>query len=138
MIRSILGLIVGFIAGGVAVFLFEWIGHQVYPIPPGLDTSDMKALAEYSKTAPVGAHAAILVAQCAGSLVGGFVTALIAVSARTLFVFIYGVLALLMALLNIYLLPHPVWFVVAAIILPIPLALAGGKIGGALGSQPAA
>ncbi len=31
MVRNILGVIAGFIVGGIFVNLFQWVGHQIFP-----------------------------------------------------------------------------------------------------------
>lgn len=129
MVRNILAVIAGFVAGGIFVTLFEWIGHQIYPIPANINQSDMASLGEYVKTAPTGALIAVLLAQSAGSFFGGLVTSLIAV-AKKVTAWIYAVLALIMAGLTTFLLPHPIWFNVIALLLPIPLALLGSRAGG--------
>lgn len=127
MVRNILGVIVGFFVGGIFVTGFQWIGHQIYPIPANINQSDMASLAEYVKTAPLGALVAVLVAQSLGSFVGGLVTGLIAIAKNTTAI-IYGVLALIMAGLNAFLIPHPIWFVVVSLLLPIPLAVLGSRV----------
>jgi hypothetical protein len=38
-----------------------------------------------------------------------------------------------MAALNVYFIPHPAWFVVLSLLLPIPLALLGNVVGQILG-----
>lgn len=131
MVRNIIAVIVGFVVGGIAVFLVESIGHQVYPIPAGLDLSKPEAIAEYVSKAPIGAILFVLIAQSAGSFIGGLITGLIAV-AKAPTAIIYGVLALAMAGLNAFLIPHPVWFLVPSLLLPIPLALFGSRCSGLL------
>lgn len=129
MVRNILGVIAGFIVGGIFVNLFQWVGHQIFPIPANINQSDLASLGEYTKTAPLGALVAVIVAQTLGSFFGGLVTGLIAIAKNTT-AWIYGVLALLMAGLNAFLLPHPIWFVVVSLLLPIPLALLGSRVAG--------
>jgi hypothetical protein len=129
MVRNILGVIAGFITGGIFVTLFEWIGHQIYPIPANINPSDMASLGEYVKNAPLGALISVIVAQSMGSFFGGLVTGLITI-AKNVTAWIYAVLALIMAGLNAFLIPHPVWFVVISLLLPIPLALLGSRVSG--------
>ncbi len=127
MLRNILAVIAGFIGGGVFVFAVEAIGHQVYPIPQGLDVSNPEAIANYISTAPLGAILFVLLAQSAGSFFGGLITGLIA-KAKMICAAIYGCLALMMAGINAYLIPHPNWFLVLSLLLPIPLALTGALL----------
>ncbi len=136
MVRNILAVIAGFIVGGIFVTLFQWIGHQIYPIPASVDQSDMASIGEYVKTAPIGALITVLVAQSLGSFFGGLVTGMIAVAKNTA-ALIYGFLALIMAGLNVFLISHPVWFVLVSLLLPIPLALIGSRVGGMFTAEKA-
>jgi hypothetical protein len=48
---------------------------------------------------------------------------------------VYGILALGMASLNLILLPHPLWMIVASLALPLPLSMAAAKIASRLAFQ---
>ena len=126
MLRNTIAVIAGFIGGGIFVFVFEAIGHVIYPIPEGLDISKPGAIANYVSTAPVGAILFVLFAQSAGSFFGGLITGLIA-TARIPTALVYGMLALVMASLNAFMIPHPAWFLVPSLLLPIPLSLLGSR-----------
>ena len=129
MIRNIIAVVVAFVVGGIFVMGLEMLGHKIYPIPEGMDRNDFKRIAEYVKTASIGALLFVLLAQSAGSFMGGLVTALIAASHHRLLALIYGVLALVMASITVIMIKHPTWMTVAALALPIPLALLGSMIG---------
>jgi hypothetical protein len=128
MVRNILTVVAAFILGGIAVFSFEALGHRIYPIPEDLDTSNYEQLAAYVNAAPSGALAFVLIAQSAGSIVGGAVCGFFGRSNSMLLSLVYGILALGMASLNLILIPHPLWMIVASLALPIPLSMAAGKI----------
>lgn len=134
MVRNILAVIAGFFGGGLLVFAVEALGHLIYPPPPGLDLTNSESIAEYVKNMSVGALIAVLAAQCSGSFGGGFITGLIS-KAKTIPAIVYGVLALIMASINIFMSAHPIWFVILAVILPIPLSLLGNKLSGMLVKQ---
>ncbi len=72
MIRNILSVIVAFFIGGLCVFAVEKIGHMSYPVP---NSTDFEVLKSYYLTAPAGAFLFVLLAQSAGSIVGGLVKA---------------------------------------------------------------
>jgi hypothetical protein len=131
MVRNILAVIAAFIGGGIFVFVVEAIGHQFFPPPTGLDFAKPETVAEYAKNAPVGALLFVLLAQSSGSFFGGLISGLIAVSKNTTAI-IYGVLALAMAALNAFLIPHPIWFLIPSLLLPIPLSLLGTRVAGTL------
>lgn len=45
MVRKIVTVVIAFLLGGVAVMSLEAIGHQIYPIPPEVDATDLDQLA---------------------------------------------------------------------------------------------
>lgn len=114
----------------------EAIGHQIYPIPPEVDATDLDQLALYIKSAPIGALVFVLLAQSAGSVVGGSVCGFLGRGSSMILSLIYGVLALCMASLNLILIPHPIWMVVLSLVLPIPLAVSAGVVASRLVSKP--
>lgn len=126
MLKNILGVIAGFFAGGLFVTIFEWLGHQLYPVPATVDPGNLSSVAEYIRSAPLGALLSVLLAQSMGSFVGGLVTGWMTGRKRGA-ILIYGLLALFMAGLNAFLVPHPTWFVIISLVLPFPLALLGSN-----------
>lgn len=128
ILRNFLAILAAFLIAAVFVLGIEAHGHRLYPLPEGFNSADLEQVAQYVKTAPTGALLFVLLAQSAGSFVGGAVTGFLASSRKTLIALLYGVLALLMAALNVLLIPHPGWMVGLALLLPIPLALVGSKI----------
>lgn len=128
MLRNILVVIAAFILGGIAVFSLEAVGHNIYPIPPDLDTTNYEQLAAYVQTAPPGALICVLIAQSAGSIIGGATCGFLGRKRVTILSLVYGCIALAMAGLNVILIPHPIWMVVASTVLPIPLSIGAGKI----------
>lgn len=130
ILRKALAVIAAFIGGGVFVLTIETIGHKIYPQP-----ADLEELSAFLKSAPLGVFLFVLLAQSAGAFMGGFIAGLIGKS--NIPVMIYAVLALTMAILTLVLVWHPIWFVIVALILPIPLVLIGGRIGMSFGSKEA-
>ena len=126
--RSFLAVAGGVIAGAVIVALVEWVGHQMYAPPPGIDFSDPDAVRAMMKEIPRGALVMILVAWALGTFVGGWVAAHFATTAPLRAALIVGVVLLLFGVMTMVSLPHPLWFWVVGIILFLPAAHLGGKI----------
>ncbi len=129
--RTAIGLIVGIVAGFVTVYLLEMLGHSIYPPPRGIDMTDMDALRDVMATMPAGALVIVLLAWILATLIGGTLAGWIARTRQKLLAGVVGGLILAGAVANMVLLPHPVWFVVAAIVL-VPLAT---WIAGLLGTR---
>jgi hypothetical protein len=122
MIRKILAVVLGVVAGGIVIGVSEAIAHTIYPVPAGLDPSKPEMIAEYIRTAPLGALIAVLISWALGALVAGVVATLIARVADAKSALIAGGVLLLFSLINMFVIPHPVWFRIAGILLFLPLA----------------
>jgi len=83
----------------------------------------------------------VLVANAGGSFVSGFVCGLIAMRELYLAATMFGILWTCGGLAMLMMLPAPLWFAIADILLYVPTALLGVKLGGTLTgrkSSPAA
>lgn len=120
-LRAALAILGGIGVAMVVISLVEMVGARVNPRPAGLDMSDMDAMRAYAASLPASAIAIVLVGWLAGTFVGGFVAALIARRRPLLFSGIVGGVVLLATMINLALLPHPLWLSFSAV-LGIPLA----------------
>jgi hypothetical protein len=130
MVRLILGIIAGLIAAVITVALVEALGHMIYPPPAGVDISDPEQLSAIMSTIPLGAKIAVLVAWAIGIVVGSAVA--IIIGRKTWPAWVVGGAVLLMGAITMYMIPHPLWMIIAtplttvlAVILSIRLF--GGK-----------
>jgi hypothetical protein len=117
MIRLILGIIAGLIAAVITVALVETLGHMIYPPPPGVDVTDPAQLSAIMSTIPLGAKIAVLVAWAVGILVGGAVSIIIA--RKTWPAWVVGGAVLLMGAITMYMIPHPLWMIIATPIVTV-------------------
>jgi hypothetical protein len=128
MVRFIVAVICGLIAGGVfnmAVVMLSW---RIYPLPEGTDFTDQAAMRTYVQTLPMPAFLLILVAHAGGALVGGLVAALIARRSQLVLGAIVGGFFLVGGILNVMSIPAPLWFVVADLVLYVPSGIVGAKL----------
>lgn len=123
MARIIGGLVAGLVAAFAAIWLVELIGHQFYPMPP-VDVTDRAALEALIASLPTGAMLFVAFAWFCGALVGGAVAARI--SHRRWAAWAIAAIVALAAILNVLMLPHPVWMQIAALVAP----LLGGWLAG--------
>lgn len=132
--RNLLAVILGVIVAGFAVMGVESLGHSLYPPPAGLSPEDPKAIAAYIKAAPFLALVFPLLAWATGAFAGGAIAAYAAAGRRTRrFGTIVGLIFLMMAAMTMWMIPHPLWFMLAA-----PFAcLIPGWFGGLVGARPA-
>jgi len=125
VLRSVLGVIVGVIAAVVVVGVLESVGHTIYPPPPGIDLHNPEALKTIIDQLPLGAIVMVLVAWGAGSLVGGFTAGAVAGRAQVVHGLIVGGIQMSFGILTMIMIPHPVWFMIAAVVAVIPPAWLG-------------
>jgi hypothetical protein len=126
MIRAIMGVIAGVVIGTIVILVIEILGHHLYPFPPGLDPKDHQALAKFMMTAPIGAWLLVLFAYAAGSFVAGASGTWI--GRKSWHGWACGGILMSLGLINLLLMPHPVWFWVASLALYLPAAWAGARL----------
>jgi hypothetical protein len=119
MLRSILAVLFGVIAGAFLVFLSERVSHMLFPIAAGFDPTKPGAIAAL----PFGAKAAVVIAWFAGAFGGGGLASLIARRWAPA-VWVVAATILLFAMTNFSAFPHPLWMVIAS----APAAGLGGYL----------
>ena len=128
MLRSLLGALLGVVVAMLVITAVEFLGHQAYPPPPGLNPMDPTDMERILGLLPVGAKWFIVGAWTCGAFLGGLAAALVARHPR--------VAALVPALLvvtgvvvvTLQMPGHPRWMAVAGLLLPIPAALLGAAL----------
>lgn len=119
MLRSVLSVLFGVIAGAALVFVVERISHGQFPVPAGFDPTRPEAIASL----PFGAKASVVIAWFAGAFGGGLVASLIAKRWAPA-AWVVAATMLLFAITNFTAFPHPLWMMVAS----IPAAGIGGYL----------
>jgi len=125
MIRDVLAVITGFIIGNIAIMSLHYVGMIFYPLPEGINISDIIAIAEYVKIAPLGALLMVMFAHLGGTFLAGLSTALVSKNINT--AYIVGGFFTLAGIYNLYVLPSPWWFNIEAI-LYLPAAIYGFRL----------
>lgn len=128
--RNVLAVVLGVAAAGFVMMGVETVGHSLYPAPVGLSPDDPKAIEEYVQNAPFLAIAFVLLAWAAAAFVGGAVAARLAVGRRTQrFGLIVGMVLLMGGAAQLWMIPHPAWFMLAAPFACLIPGMAGGRAG---------
>lgn len=120
-ISSIVKTVLGVLAGGLVVGLVEGLGMSLFPVP-----AEVALNPESLSQIPFGAKFFVVLAWALGSFAGGAVVSLIGgqrEQARAV-----GVVMLALVLLMLMTVPHPAWMSLAGLLLPLPSALAGGRL----------
>ena len=129
--RAILGVLAGLVAMFVVIMCIEYVGHMVYPPPPGLNPMVTEDLSAIMASQPAAAKAFVVVAWVVGAFVGGWVAARIsrtyprAAAMIVALMVVAGVVGMILQLPG-----HPRWMAALGLLLPIPAALLGAKLAG--------
>lgn len=116
MVRTFLAPLVGLIVGVGAILGLQMLGHFLFPPPDGLDLTTPGALAAYMAQIPPEALVAVLASYFLGSFLGVWAALRVHPShARW-----PGILTVLVlaagAAYTIATIPHPIWFIVLAVV----------------------
>lgn len=115
MLRDVLGAITGIAVAVLTVMLFEWISHMMYPVPADLDITSTAALADHMASAPPGALILVLAGYFVATFDGTFIACWIGRAKPVIFAMVVGVLMLVATVSNLIMIPHPMWFNIAAV-----------------------
>ena len=132
--HTIIAIIAGVVVAFALVAAIEWLGHQVYPTPAGVDLSRPEQAHDYVRNLPVGALLLVLTSWVIATFCGGIVAAAIEKGRPRRAAGGVGVVVLAVTIANLTLIPHPLWFSIAGVLSIVVAALAAGH---AMSSVPA-
>jgi hypothetical protein len=131
MIRSIAAVIAGLAAAFVVIEVLEAVNSFVlFPFPRDVNVWDMEALKRHIEEHGIstGALLGVLAASVLAALAAGAVAALTAGRAPLVHAAIVAVPLELGAILNLQMIPHPLWFWFALLPVYFPAALLGAAV----------
>ncbi|MBX2902180.1 MAG: hypothetical protein KF872_01395 [Chitinophagales bacterium] len=114
MLRTILGIFIGLVCGVLVIVGWESFTHKLYPPPQGINFADKEAVRAMMAQMPLLAFVLILVGYVLAAFVGGAVATVIDKSKKILPALIVAGLLMLANAANLIMLPHPVWFIGAS------------------------
>ena len=129
IIRALLGVLAGLVAMLVVITAIEYVAHQIFPPPPGLDPRNPADLAAVLASQPVAGLAMVVLVWVCGAFAGGWLAARIssawprAAAAIIALVVMSGVVGMIVQLPE-----HPKWMSVLGLLLPLPAALLGARL----------
>ncbi len=137
LLKNILCIVAGIVAGVVVIMVVQTIGHQVYPVASDVDYEDQEAMRALVASMPAGALLFVLLSYALGSFVGGGLTARLSPGGHMRHALIVGAVLMVMGLMNLVSIPHPLWFNLGTLLVFLPAAWLGGQLlaGGAAGDS---
>ena len=140
-LRSIAAVVAGFIAASIVMMIVETLNGRVfYPelAKAAEGVRDREKLRALFATAPLGALLVVIVGWILGSVAGGWVTAWLAPKAKMSHGLVLGLLLTLAGIANNLMLPPPLWFWIASLVVFIPAVYLGARLRGARSSEKGA
>jgi len=124
MLRAIFAFLVGAVAMSLTVAGVQMIGHQLWPLPTGIDPNSHEQMATIVESMPVAAKAWVVFAYAIATAVAVLVATVIAQARWKGLGIALGLLMVGLCGINISLLPHPLWMIITTLVIPLPIALA--------------
>ncbi|RVU40920.1 hypothetical protein EOE67_04930 [Rheinheimera riviphila] len=119
VLKKILALVIGLVICVSTVALLEQLNHSLF-IPTSASTADShdpSVATAFMKNLPVAAYLMVLFAWLAGTALGIAAASVLIKRVSRLFVPVITGVMLLSTIANFYLLPHPTWLMIAAVVL---------------------
>ncbi len=135
LIRNILAILLGIVLGSVLNMAIVTFGPSLIPLPAGVDMSTPEGMAAGVALFEPRHFIAPFLAHALGTLVGALVAYLMAASHKAGFAYAVGVLFLIGGIAACFMIPAPVWFMAADLLLAyLPMAWLATKVGGRMTS----
>ena len=129
IIRNILAVVAGIIIGGAVNMGIILISSSIIPPPEGADITTMEGLKASMHLMQPKHFIMPFLAHALGTLVGASIAATIVVNHKMKFALAIGGWFLLGGIVNIFMLPSPIWFTVVDLAgAYIPMSYLGGKL----------
>ena len=129
IVKNFLAVITGIIAGGALNMGIIMISSSIIPPPEGAVLTTMEGLKASMHLMQPKHFIMPFLAHALGTLAGSFLAALIAGNHKMKFAFVIGAWFLLGGIINIFMLPSPIWFTISDLAgAYIPMAYLGGKL----------
>lgn len=116
-VRQIAGILAGLVVMALTVALAEGLGHALFPPPPGLDITRPEDQARLMEVIPAGAKIAVVIAWLLGAIAGAAVA--MAIARTPLAGWVIGLVMGALSLWTTQMFPHPLWMMIAAVVLPL-------------------
>lgn len=131
VIRNILAVVAGVVAGSVVNIGLVMLGGKVIEPPLGANVATYEGLKSSMHLFEPKHFLFPFLAHALGTLVGAAAAALLAANERMTFAFIVGLVFLAGGIANVFMLPSPAWFNIVDLVgAYIPMAWIGGRLAG--------
>lgn len=138
VLRGILAVVCGVLVGSAVNMGLVMLGPVVIPVPEGVDMSTAERMKETAHLLEPRHFLFPFLAHAAGTFAGALIAYLVALRSRAVFAGVIGGLFLAGGISAAFMIPAPVWFVVADLVLAyLPVAWLAVLVGRRLTRRPA-
>ena len=132
IVRNVLAVVVGIVVCMLVNGTIIGLSPSVIPPPAGVKVDDMESIRANAHLFEPKHFVMPFLAHALGSVCGGLVAALIAVTRKMTYALVIGFVHLVGGIVAAWLIPAPVWFIVLDLVVAyVPMAWLGGRLGGA-------
>lgn len=135
--RSVLGVIMGIVVGGILISLCEMLGHRLFPVPPEIGTITPDRCSDAIKLLRPVHLGSVIFAWFFGATAGGALAAAVAGRRWLRQSAIVGSFFLAGAVFTVTHCTHPTWFVVVGLSSFLPAAFLGSRLAAAAAERTA-
>lgn len=129
IVRNILAIIVGLIAGSFVNMGIIMISGSIIPPPEGVDNTTMEGLKAGMHLFQPKHFLFPFLAHAVGTFAGALLAAIIATKRIMLYTFIIGAFFMIGGIINILMLPSPIWFTIVDLVFAyLPMSYFAGKL----------
>ena len=129
ILKNILAIVLGLLIGGTVNAGIIMVSGYIIPPPEGTDLKTMEGLVTAMPLMEPKHFLMPFLAHAFGTLVGAILAASMAVNYKMRFAMIIGICFLVAGIMNIFMLPSPVWFTIVDLVIAyVPMAYLAGKI----------
>jgi len=130
IIRNIIAVVAGVVLGSIVNMGIVMISGSIVPPPEGADVSTMEGLRNSMHLFQPIHFLFPFLAHAIGTLIGAFLTAIIAAKNKIILALLIGVFFLAGGIYSVVGLPSPLWFTIVDLVgAYIPMAWIGGMFG---------
>jgi hypothetical protein len=128
-VRNVIAVVLGVVVGSLVNMGLIMVSSQVIPPPEGVDMTNMESLRSSMHLLEPKHFLFPFLAHAVGTFAGSFLTSMLAATHRMKLALGVSAFFLLGGIVNVFLLPSPIWFTALDLIVAyIPMGWIAGKL----------
>jgi hypothetical protein len=115
--KRVLAVLAGCIVAVLVIFVGEALSHLIFPPPSNVDLNNAEQLKALIESAPPMSLVLVLLAGFLGAFVGGLIATMVMKTNDKIAALIVGAVLTILGILNLLMVPHPIWFIIPALLI---------------------